>query len=62
MRIGTIVKLASYFNLTLDELVFEDLSKKEKSRQCCPLLNGRLARNHLPVYFYAGDYPNSCHD
>ena len=30
MRIGTIVKLASYFNLTLDELVFEDLSKKEK--------------------------------
>ena len=30
MRIGTIVKLASYFNLTLDELVFEELSKKDK--------------------------------
>ena len=30
VTIGTVAKLASYFNLTLDELVFEDLSKKEK--------------------------------
>ena len=30
MPIRTVAGLASYFNLTLDELVFEDLSKKDK--------------------------------